>query len=159
MVSNSDEQYMRLAIDAARRGIQAGQAPFGAAVVRDGKPVAVTHNHVWMTIDVTAHAEIHCIRLACQLLETIDLSGCTIYSTTEPCPMCFCAIHWARIDRIVFGVALHHAATAGFNELPISNMQMKQLGRAPVAVKGGCLAAECAELFGLWAARADAHRY
>lgn len=159
MISSDDEQFMRLAVDACRRGIEMGQTPFGAALIRDGEAVVATHNHVWLTGDITAHAEMHCLRLACEKLAAVDLSGCTLYSTTEPCPMCFAAIHWARCDRIVFGTGIEAAAEAGFNELPISNAEMKRLGGSPVAVDGGCLADECAALFDEWRSRPDRRKY
>src|SRR4051794_15872306 len=111
-----DEEYMRLAIAKTREGIAAGQSPFGAVIVRDGKVVAATHNTVWLTTDPTAHAEVNCIRAAASVLKTIALEGCTLYSTTEPCPMCLSAIHWAKIERVVFGATIEDAATAGFAE-------------------------------------------
>jgi len=72
---------MRLAIEAARKGIAAGQTPFGACIAKDGRPVACCHNRVWKEMDITAHAEIAAIREACGKLGTVDLSGCVIYST------------------------------------------------------------------------------
>ncbi len=142
---------MRLAIDKTREGIRLGQTPFGACIVSsDGKVIACDHNVVWATTDITAHGEVNTIRGACRVSGTVDLSGCTIYSTTEPCPMCFAAIHWAKIGRIVFGASIADAREAGFNELAISNVLMKEAGNSPVAVEGGCLRAECAALFGEW---------
>ena len=145
-----DEQFMTLALDACRCGIDAGQTPFGACIARNGNVIATTHNHVWLNTDITAHAEVHCIRQACQQLQSIDLSGCTIYSTTEPCPMCFSAIHWARINRIVFGATIADAANAGFNELAISNQQMKDLGKTAVEIAGGFMRNEAVQLFEQW---------
>ena len=121
MFSSRDEGYMRLAIQKAREGVAAGQTPFGACIVTAGGEVAACeHNVVWRTTDITAHGEVNAIRVACRSLGTIDLSGCTIYSTTEPCPMCFSAIHWAKIAGIVFGASISDAQAAGFNELAIS---------------------------------------
>jgi tRNA(Arg) A34 adenosine deaminase TadA len=80
-----------------------GQSPFGAVIVREGANVAATHNTVWRDTDPTAHAEVNCIRSAAKELEVIDLSGCEMYSTCEPCPMCLAAIHWAKIDRRLRG--------------------------------------------------------
>ena len=134
---------MRIAMEMAQKGVEAGQSPFGACIVdSDGRVVAQAHNQVVKTTDSTAHAEIQAIRAACRNLESIDLSGCTIYSTCEPCPMCFAACHWARLDRIVFGAAINDAQGAGFNELTISNLQMRELGGSPIQVDGGCLSAE-----------------
>jgi tRNA(Arg) A34 adenosine deaminase TadA len=105
---------------------------------------------VWTDADITAHAEIVAIRDACRKLGTVDLSGCVIYSTTEPCPMCFSACHWAKISRIVFGTGIEDARRAGFSELTISNEQMKGMGRSPVRVEGGFLRDEAARLFEEW---------
>ena len=103
------EKFMRVAVRMARQGVRKGQSPFGACIVRKGKVVSVAHNEVWKKGDSTAHAEVMAIRAACKKLKTIDLSGCTIYSTCEPCPMCFSACHWSRISRIVYGVRIEEA--------------------------------------------------
>ncbi len=148
-----DTEFMKLAIGKAILGIDQGQTPFGACLVKDGRPVVSAHNVVWATTDITAHAEINVIRQACAQLQTVDLSGCTIYSTCEPCPMCFSAIHWANIGRIVYGVAISDAKAAGFDELEISNGQLKDLGRVPIHIEGGILKDECIELFARWQLR------
>ncbi|MBF0619454.1 MAG: nucleoside deaminase [Candidatus Omnitrophica bacterium] len=142
---------MRLAVQKAREGIQNGQTPFGACIVSsDAKVLACAHNVVWLTTDITAHGEVNTIREACRNAGAIDLSGCTIYSTTEPCPMCFAAIHWAKIKRIVYGASIADAQAAGFNELAISNRVMKDEGGSPVEIDGGCLREECRALFQEW---------
>ena len=147
-----DDRFMRLAIGQARAGIAAGQTPFGACIVRGGNVVALAHNRVWADTDITAHAEVAAIRLACRKTAAIDLSGCVIYSTTEPCPMCFSACHWARIDRIVYGAAIADARAAGFNELAVSDEDLKRLGGSPVEIvaTGAALRAECVDLFRQW---------
>ena len=96
-----NKNLMSLAIARARDGIAAGQSPFGAIIVRGADVVAATHNTVWRDTDPTAHAEVNCIRSAAAALKLIDLSGCEMYSTCEPCPMCLSAIHWSKIDRVV----------------------------------------------------------
>ena len=146
----SGEKFMRLAIRKARQGAQTGQTPFGACIVKKGKPVSLAHNQVWRTGDVTAHAEIVAIRQACRKLKTIDLSGCVIYSTTEPCPMCFAACHWARISKIVYGAKIQDARRIGFNELAISNQTLKRLGKSRIKIAGGFLRQENLELFNYW---------
>ncbi len=146
-----------MAIDQARAAIDKGQTPFGAVIVRgEGEAaelVVAAHNVVWETTDITAHGEVHAIRLACRKLKTIDLRGCTIYSSTEPCPMCFAAVHWAGIGRIVFGAAIADAKEAGFNELSISNQEMKARGGSPVEVVGGVMSAEAVAVFREFVAR------
>lgn len=145
-----DIRWMRLAIEAAERGIAAGQTPFGASIVRDGGLVTAAHNVVWATADITAHAEVHAIRLACRELSTIDLSGCDIFCTCEPCPMCFGAIHWARFARVVYAASVADAAAAGFGELDVSNAELKRLGNAPVVLVPGLMAEEGRRLFDTW---------
>ena len=158
-ITIADEHFMRLVVAAASTGIEQGQTPFGACIVKGDAVVSCVHNLVWATTDITAHAEAHAIREACRKLGTIDLSGCTIYSTCEPCPMCFSACHWARITRIVYGARIEDAKAAGFNELTIPNVTMKELGGSPVEVAGGCLRAENIRLFDRWLQRPDRRVY
>jgi tRNA(Arg) A34 adenosine deaminase TadA len=155
----SDEYFMRLAIEKTRQGLLAGQMPFGAAIVRDGNLIVCEHNIVWAATDITAHAEVNAIRKACAKLNTIDLSGCTIYSTTEPCPMCFSACHWAKFDRIVFGAAIDDARAVGFSELPISNLEMKRLGGSKMEIVPHFLRDEAVELFKIYATQPGKRGY
>jgi guanine deaminase len=148
----SDEDYMRLAIAAARRGIAAGQTPFGAVVVRDGSVVAEAHNCVWLTGDPTAHAEVVAIRQAAQALRTIDLSGSVMYTTCEPCPMCLAATHWSKIDVVHYGAVIADAQAAGFCELCVAADHLARLGGSPLRVEAGLLRQECAGLFAEWQA-------
>jgi guanine deaminase len=141
------KEFMKLAIKKARDGIANGQTPFGACIVKAGEVIACEHNRVWQETDITAHAEIVAIRGACKKLGTIDLSGCEIYATTEPCPMCFSAIHWARIGKIIFGTGIQDAMDAGFSELSISDNEMKSRGKSPVKVVGNFMREENLELF------------
>jgi guanine deaminase len=152
-----DQAWMQMAIDKARQGMAAGQSPFGACIVRDNQVLACEHNLVWQTPDATAHAEVTAIRAACHNQSSVKLSGATIYSTTEPCPMCFAAIHWAGIDRIVYGASIADAQRAGFNELTISNFDMKRLGGSQIEIVPSLLAAQAIELFTQWLAN-PAHR-
>lgn len=143
----NDQEYMGLAIEVARRGVEAGQSPFGSVIVRDGTVVAAGHNTVWKTCDPTAHAEVNTIRAAAAAMGTIDLSGTTLYSTCEPCPMCLTAIHWAKIDRVVYGAEIEDAERAGFSELRISAKDMVKQGGSPLRVDNGVRRQECAKLF------------
>jgi guanine deaminase len=155
----TDVDYMRMAIEKARAGIAAGQSPFGAVIVRAGAVVSCEHNRVWATPDATAHAEVTAIRAACMAVNDVKLAGCTIYSTTEPCPMCFAAIHWAGIERIVYGASIADAQRAGFSELSISNFEMKRLGGSPVEITAGFMAEEAAGLFAEWLEGRGARAY
>jgi len=147
----NDETFMRMAIERARAGIRDGQSPFGACIVRGGAVLACEHNLVWRTTDATAHAEVTAIRVGCQGVKAVKLSGATIYSTTEPCPMCFSAIHWAGIERIVYGTSIADAQVAGFSELAISNLEMKRAGASKLEIVAGVLLEEARELFAEWA--------
>jgi guanine deaminase len=147
---SSEPYFMSLAIAKAREGIAAGQSPFGAVIVRDGSVVAATHNTVWRDTDPTAHAEVNCIRSAARALAAIDLGGCEMFSTCEPCPMCLSAIHWSKIDRVVYGATIADAAAAGFCELHVDARALAEMGRSPLKVESGLLREQCAELFKQW---------
>lgn len=152
-------RFMQMAIEKARRGIENGQTPFGACIVTDGEVTACEHNRVWANTDITAHAEIQALRVSCRKLSTIDLSGTVIYSTCEPCPMCFSACHWARIDTIVYGAHISDAADFGFNEMPISDEEMKERSNSPVTLIPDVLREECVELFEQWSEHPHARKY
>ena len=155
----ADEVFMHLAIETAAAGVGAGQSPFGAAVVKGDVVVAVAHNVVWATTDITAHAEVTAIRAACQALGVIDLSGCIVYSTCEPCPMCFAACHWARVRRVVYGATIADAQRIGFHELGIASATMRELGGSTVELVGECLRAEAVAVMDAWCARWQATAY
>jgi len=142
--------WMGRAIAKAREGIAAGQSPFGAVVVRGGRLIAEAHNTVWLDGDPTAHAEVNGLRAAARALATIDLGGCTLYSTCEPCPMCLAAIHWARVDRVVFGATIDDAASAGFRELRVPAADLARMGGSALVVESGLLREACAGLFEEW---------
>ena len=90
--------------------------PFGACVVKNGKVVAVASNSVLIDNDPTAHAEVNAIREACRRLKTYDLSGCELYATGYPCPMCLSAIMWANIKTVYYGTDLKDAEAIGFRD-------------------------------------------
>ena len=150
---------MRMAIARAMEGIESGQSPFGACIVKDGQVISCEHNMVWQSTDITAHAEITAIRKACQKLDTIDLSGSVIYSTTEPCPMCFAACHWAKISKIVYGARIEDAQKFGFSELTVPNQEMKRLGGSGIEIVADFLRDETIALFEAWSARKDKRVY
>jgi len=144
---------MRLAIKEALDHLAAIEGgPFGACLVRGEEVLAVAHNTVLKENDPSCHAEVNAIRLASRRLGTYDLSGCSIYSTTEPCPMCYAAIHWARLDHLVYGTPIAAVAALGFHELTISNEQMKAMGQSPVVIFPNFLEPECRNLLQQWLA-------
>ena len=109
-------QFMRQAIDLAVENVKCGGGPFGAVIVRNGEVVATGVNRVTSQNDPTAHAEVSAIRAACLKLGVFDLSGCVIYTSCEPCPMCLGAIYWAHIDKIYYGANKLDAAAANFDD-------------------------------------------
>jgi guanine deaminase len=114
MMQNS---FMARAIELALENIRSGRGgPFAALVVKDGKILAEGTNRVTSTNDPTAHAEVVAIREACKKLGQFELSGCEIYTTCEPCPMCLGAIYWARPARIYFACTAADASAAGFDD-------------------------------------------
>lgn len=129
------EKFMEVALKSAKEGIRRNEGgPFGACITRHGKIIAFAHNTVLVDKDPTCHAEINAIRIACRVLNTPFLRDCTVYSTTEPCPMCFSAIHWAQCKDIVYGTPISAVKELGFNELSISNKQMIAIGHSPVTI-------------------------
>lgn len=144
------EKFMKKAIAKCREGIKKGQTPFGACIVQGNKIISCAHNTVWGDIDITAHAEINAIKEACAKLEDVHLSDCIIFSTTEPCPMCFSAIHWARIKEIYYGTSIGDAKKFGFNELEISNQTMNDIGKCSKKIIPNILHEECLDLFKEW---------
>jgi tRNA(Arg) A34 adenosine deaminase TadA len=158
-ISTMDQQYMRMALEACRAGVDKGQSPFGACIVREGAVLACTHNTVWLDTDPTSHAEVHAIRDACRHAKQVHLTGATIYSTTEPCPMCFSAIHWARIERIVYAARVDDAKAFGFNELQISNRIMKEVSGSTMLVDGDVMRDEALAIYKDWQSRKASRTY
>ena len=117
-----NKEFLQLAIDTALDNIKSNNGgPFGAVIVKDGVLIAKSPNTVTSSNDPTAHAEINAIRLACKELNTFDLSGCEIYSSCEPCPMCLSAIYWARISKVYYAADRFDAKKAGFDDSFIYN--------------------------------------
>lgn len=150
---------MQLAINEARKNLKDIQGgPFGACIVKKGRVIALARNTV-LTHDPTGHAEINAIRAAAKKLQTFDLSGCEIYSTTEPCPMCFAAIHWAKIEKIYYGTNIADVQKRGFNELAITNNRLKKLGRSKVKIVKDFIREECLGLLQDWDLLAEKQTY
>ena len=112
----TNEELMRRAIELSENSVRNGGGPFGAIIAKDGEIVAEGSNKVTIDNDPTAHAEVCTIRKACQRLGTFDLSGCVIYTSCEPCPMCFGAIYWAHLDKIYYANDRKDAGKIGFDD-------------------------------------------
>ncbi|MFQ7114518.1 nucleoside deaminase [Hallella bergensis] len=119
-------ELMRRAIALSEKSVMIGGGPFGAVIARNGVVVAEASNSVTIDHDPTAHAEVNAIRLACDRLHTFDLSGCEIYCSCEPCPMCLGAIYWARLDHIYYANNRKAAASIGFDD----DLIYQEIGRA-----------------------------
>lgn len=156
---NLDLKFMRRALNCARQGVRFGQTPFGACIVKHNRMIAMGHNLVWQKKNIILHAEMVAIGRACRVLKSIDLSGCTIYSTCEPCPMCFAACHWARIKRIVFGASIRDAQNYGFNEMTLSNAKLKKIIKSKIGLTSGVGMNESRALFKFWQAQGAARVY
>ena len=129
------EDIMREAISLADNNVRNGGGPFGAVIVKDGKVVATGVNRVTANNDPTAHAEVSAIRNACKKLKTFDLSGCEIYSSCEPCPMCLGAIYWSRIKKIYYGNSKADAKDIGFDDSFIYDELALPYGQRHVAME------------------------
>ncbi|MFZ4592092.1 MAG: nucleoside deaminase [Ignavibacteria bacterium] len=119
------DEFMRRAIRLSLENVKKGGGPFGAVIVKDGKVISAGTNNVTAKNDPTAHAEVDAIRKAAKNLKNFDLSGCELYTSCEPCPMCLSAIYWARISRIYYGSTKKDAAKIGF----IDDFIYKELGK------------------------------
>ena len=110
-------EYMKAAIEEAERGIHAGDGgPFGCVIVKNGKIIGRGHNEVVKRKDPTCHGEIMAIHEASSALDSFDLSGCELYTTGEPCPMCMGAILWANIDQVYYGCNIADTEEIGFRD-------------------------------------------
>ncbi|KAA5404645.1 nucleoside deaminase [Bacteroides cellulosilyticus] len=112
----TSEELMRKAIVLAEENVDNGGGPFGAVIARNGEIIATGVNRVTAEHDPTAHAEVSAIRAACKKLGTFDLSGCEIYTSCEPCPMCLGAIYWAHIAKMYYGNDKADAKRIGFDD-------------------------------------------
>ena len=115
-ISAEDAKFMEIAIRLSEDNIDNGGGPFGAVIVRDGEVIATGTNRVVPNNDPTAHAEVMAIRSACEKLGTFQLTGCTVYSSCEPCPMCLSALYWAGVKRICYGNTKDDAKAINFDD-------------------------------------------
>lgn len=144
------ERFMRLAIRLSMRNVEKAQGgPFGAVIVKDGTIIARSANKVTLTNDPTAHAEVSAIRQACRKLKSFDLSGCIIYTSCEPCPMCLGAIYWANIDTIYYGNTKNDAAAIGFDDKFIYDELDKPLEKRTLPIVQ-LMRIHASEAFKLW---------
>ena len=157
-ITEQDKQYMREAIRLANESVERGGGPFGAIIVKDGEVIAGSSNSVTIDNDPTAHAEVNTIRQACRRLGTFDLSGATIYTSCEPCPMCLGAIYWARISRIFYGNNRKDARDIDFADDFIYEEPDRPLDERTVPIIP-LLRDEALLTFRMWMAKEDKKEY
>lgn len=152
------QEFMRRAIQLSIESVKHGGGPFGAVIVKEGKIIAEAANRVTLDNDPTAHAEVNAIRQAARSLGRFDLSGCDIYTSCEPCPMCLGAIYWAHLDHIYYGCNRRDAADAGFDDEFI----YQELSLAPAErqkMMEVLLPDESLAAFRMWKEKKDKRRY
>lgn len=143
-------EFMRRAIAVALENIRSAQGgPFGALVVKGGRVLAEGANRVTASNDPTAHSEIVAIREACRVLRNFQLTGCDLYTTCEPCPMCLGAIYWARPARVFYACVAADAAAAGFDDALIYEELARSLSERRLPMKQ-MLREEALEIFSQW---------
>jgi guanine deaminase len=153
------DAFMRRAIEMAVENARtAGGGPFGALVVKGDTMIASGVNQVTAANDPTAHAEIVAIRAACQKLASFQLTGCEIYASCEPCPMCLGAIYWARAARVYFAATRADAAAAGFDDSVIYEELQLPFGRRRIPTVQ-LMSAEAQRAFAEWKSRPDRTLY
>lgn len=163
MSNNSTEtlntRFLREAIRLSIEMMKANEGgPFGAVIVRDGMILASGWNRVTSTNDPTAHAEIVAIRAACVRLNSYTLTGCEIYSSCEPCPLCLAAIYWSRLDRIYYAATCDDAAAAGFDDRNFYDELTKPLADRSIPMVQALRNDACAA-FTVWAQKDDRIKY
>lgn len=154
----SSDELMRKAIELSVDNVRNGGGPFGAVIARDGQIIATGVNRVTASHDPTAHAEVSAIREACRKLGTFDLSGCEIFSSCEPCPMCLGAIYWAHLDKLYYGNNKTDAKNIGFDDSFIyDELALPRDKRSLKAIP--LLSDEAIEAFRLWDSLEDKIEY
>lgn len=151
------DRYMDIALKEAYDGIESGDGgPFGCVIVKGGRVVGRGHNRVLAKKDPTCHGEMEAIRSACKELGTHDLSGCELYTTAEPCPMCLGAIMWANIEKVYYGCGRLDTADIGFRD---DEFYQHIKGEGDVIELCECDRQGCLELFERYKAMADKQQY
>ncbi len=154
----ANEDFLKQAIQLAEASVASGGGPFGALVVKDGVIIGRGNNRVTLDNDPTAHAEVQAIRDACRRLGDYQLSGCELYVSCAPCPMCLSAAYWARLDAVWFVASREQAAAAGFDDQYIGDqLALEPAGRDLPAVQVSLSEAEAP--FKAWLAKGDRREY
>ena len=156
--TDDDIRFMNMAAELAEKNIDEGGGPFGAVIVRNGEVVATGVNRVTASNDPTAHAEVNAIRNACSKEQTFNLSGCVIYTSCEPCPMCLSALYWAGVKRICYGNTKDDAKAINFDDSFIYDQL--ELNYADRSIQcDHFMRAEAIRAFKKWAEKEDKTAY
>ena len=146
------EQFMRVAVEMAQRGMAAGGPPVGACLARNEDLIARGHNTVIGELDITAHAEITVIREACRTLRSLQLTDCILYVTVQPCPMCLTACYYAGIREVVYGASIDTLNDITGNELCTAPAELFAGRSEQPLLTGGVLEDDCRALITTWGA-------
>ena len=151
-------EFMKRAIELSVESVNKGGGPFGSVIVKDNKIVAEGSNKVTSSNDPTAHGEIVAIREACKKLNNFNLSGCILYSTCEPCPMCLSAIYWARINEIFYANTREDARKIDFDDSLIYSELKKNIDERKIPMTQ-IMRDEALKAFELWDKKTDKVKY
>ncbi len=151
-------EFMKRAIELSIESVNKGGGPFGCVIVKDEKIVSEGSNKVTSTNDPTAHGEIVAIRGACKKINNFTLSGCELYSTCEPCPMCLSAIYWSRIDKIYYANTRKDAQKIDFDDSLIYSELQKNLDKRKIPMIQ-MMRNEALKAFELWDKKTDKVKY
>ena len=151
-------EFMKIAIELSIESVNKNGGPFGSVVVKDNKIIAKGSNKVTFLNDPTAHGEIVAIREACKKLNNFNLSGCELYSTCEPCPMCLSAIYWARIDKVYYANTREDARKIDFDDSLIYSELDKKINERKISMTQ-MMRNEALKAFELWDKKTDKIKY
>ena len=151
-------EFMKRAIELSIESVNKNGGPFGSVIVKDNKIVAEGSNKVTFSNDPTAHGEIVAIREACKKLKNFNLSGCELYSTCEPCPMCLSAIYWARIDKVYYANTREDARKIDFDDSLIYSELNKKIDERKISMTQ-MMRKEALQAFELWDKKKDKIKY
>ena len=149
---------MTRAIELSIESVNTGGGPFGSVIVKDEKIIAEGFNKVTSTNDPTAHGEIVAIRAACKILNVFNLTGCELYSTCEPCPMCLSAIYWARVDNVYYANTRSDAQKIDFDDSSIYSELQKNINERKIPMTQ-IMRNEALKAFELWDKKIDKVKY
>ena len=151
-------KFMTRAIELSKKSVNSGGGPFGSVIVKNDKVIAEGSNKVTLNNDPTAHGEIVAIRKACKNLNNFNLSGCELYSTCEPCPMCLSAIYWARIEKVYYANTRVDAQKIDFDDSLIYSELLKNVTKRKIPM-AQMMRDEALKAFELWEKKTDKIKY